>query len=73
MKSGAKTKRRQWDSDDLKILARGAKKRLHARMIAKELKRHEGAVRQKAYSLGLSLSSDFRQNPSGRFVLKKAA
>jgi hypothetical protein len=39
----------------VKTLAR--KKRTHAGKIAKELKRTEGATRQKAFSIGLSLDA----------------
>ena len=43
-----------WTAGDLKSLRRLAH-RSHARDIAKQLKRSEGAVRQKASSLGVSL------------------
>jgi hypothetical protein len=51
------SKRREWTKTDvreLKTLARGKTK---AGKIAKALKRTEGATRQKAFSLGLSLNS----------------
>jgi hypothetical protein len=50
-------KRRAWTSDqvrELKALARG---KTPAGRIAKKLKRSEGATRQKAFSIGLSLDS----------------
>jgi hypothetical protein len=55
MKKG--TKRRVWTSvqvGELKVLAR---KKTPAGKIAKLLKRSEGATRQKAFSMGLSLST----------------
>jgi hypothetical protein len=50
-------KRRAWTSTDLKTLRSLAKKKTHAGRIAKSLKRTEGATRQKAFSLGLSLDA----------------
>ena len=57
MKNGSK-KRRAWTSvqvRELKLLAN--KKKALAKRIAKTLKRSEGATRQKAFSIGLSLDS----------------
>jgi hypothetical protein len=51
------SKRREWTKTDireLKMLARG---KTPAGKIAKALKRTEGATRQKAFSLGVSLDS----------------
>ena len=51
------SKRREWtktDVSELKTLARG---KTPARKIARTLKRTEGATRQKAFSLGVSLDS----------------
>jgi hypothetical protein len=50
-------KRRAWTPADLKTLKALAKKKTHAGRIAKALKRSEGATRQKAFSLGMSLDS----------------
>jgi hypothetical protein len=50
-------KRRAWTSGDVRELKTMAKKKTPARRIAKQLKRSEGATRQKAFSLGLSLDS----------------
>jgi hypothetical protein len=51
------TKRRAWTPEHLRELKTLAKKKTPAGRIAKTLKRTEGATRQKAFSLGLSLDS----------------
>ena len=50
-------KRRAWTSEQVRTLKTLARKKTPARNIARELKRTEGATRQKAFSLGLSLES----------------
>jgi hypothetical protein len=50
-------KRREWTSEDVRTLKKLASKRTRAAKIARTLKRTEGATRQKAFSLGLSLES----------------
>jgi hypothetical protein len=55
MKNGKK--RRAWTSVQVRELKTLAKKKVPAKRIAKTLKRTEGATRQKAFSLGLSLDS----------------
>jgi hypothetical protein len=52
-----KTKRRVWTLGQVRTLKTLAKKKTRAASIAKTLKRTEGATRQKAFSLGLSLDS----------------
>jgi hypothetical protein len=52
-----KSKRRAWTAADIRDLKSGAHKKATAGKIAKSLKRTEGATRQKAFSLGLSLDS----------------
>ena len=52
-----KTKRRAWSTEDVRVLKTGARKKTQAAGIARMLKRTEGATRQKAFSLGLSLDS----------------
>jgi hypothetical protein len=52
-----KALKRAWTPADLKTLKAPAKKKTHAGSIAKALKRSEGATRQKAFSMGLSLDS----------------
>ena len=52
-----KAKRRAWTMADVRDLKSLAKKRTPAGRIAKSLKRTEGATRQKAFSLGVSLDS----------------
>ena len=52
-----KAKRVAWTSAHIRELKAFAKKKTHAGKIAKSLKRTEGATRQKAFSLGLSLDS----------------
>jgi hypothetical protein len=55
MKNG--TKRRAWTSVQVRELKTMAQKKTPAARIAKALKRSEGATRQKAFSMGLSLDS----------------
>jgi hypothetical protein len=52
-----KKKRRAWTSAEVRDLKAMAKKKTTASQIAKKLKRTEGATRQKAFSIGLSLDS----------------
>jgi hypothetical protein len=49
--------RRTWTTEHVRTLKTMARKKTHAASIAKALKRTEGATRQKAFSLGLSLDS----------------
>ena len=51
------TKRRAWTPDHVRTLKILARKKRQATQIAKDLKRSEGATRQKAFSMGLSLDS----------------
>lgn len=55
MKNGKK--RRAWTSVQVRELKSMARKKAPAAKIAKKLKRSEGATRQKAFSIGLSLDS----------------
>jgi hypothetical protein len=50
-------KRRAWTSGEVRELKTMARKKTSAGKIAKKLKRTEGATRQKAFSIGLSLDS----------------
>ena len=52
-----RSKRRAWSTADVRALKAGAKKKNRAAGLARSLKRTEGATRQKAFSLGLSLNS----------------
>ena len=52
-----KSKRRAWTTADVRMLKTAARKKTRAPSIARTLKRTEGATRQKAFSLGLSLDS----------------
>jgi hypothetical protein len=52
-----KKKRRAWTSSELRELKMMARKKTRASQIAKKLRRTEGATRQKAFSIGLSLDS----------------
>ncbi len=56
MKNGSK-KKRAWTSVQVRELKSLARKKVPASKIAKTLKRTEGATRQKAFSIGLSLDS----------------
>jgi hypothetical protein len=53
----AKSKRRAWTADNVRTLKSLARNEDSASVIARSLKRTEGATRQKAFSLGLSLDS----------------
>ena len=55
MKKAAK--RRAWTTEQVRDLKLLAKKKMPAGSIARRLKRSEGATRQKAFSMGLSLDS----------------
>ena len=50
------SKRRAWTPEHERTLKSLAKKKTQAARIAKTLKRTEGATRQKAFSMGLSLN-----------------
>lgn len=50
-------KRRAWTAIEVRELKTMAKRKTPASTIAKKLKRTEGATRQKAFSIGLSLDS----------------
>ena len=51
------SKRRSWTAADVRDLKSAARKKTPAKKIARKLKRSEGATRQKAFSIGLSLDS----------------
>jgi hypothetical protein len=55
MKNG--TKKRAWTSVQVRDLKSLARKKTPAATIARRLKRSEGATRQKAFSIGVSLDS----------------
>ena len=55
-----KKKRRTWLAAEVKALKTAAKSIVPAGKIARLLKRTEGAIRQKALALGLSLNSQRR-------------
>jgi len=50
-------KRQAWKTEDIRKLKTLAQKQIPATYIARKLKRTEGAIRQKAFSLGLSLET----------------
>jgi hypothetical protein len=50
-------KRRAWTAVEVRELKTMARKKTPAGRIAKKLRRSEGATRQKAFSIGLSLDS----------------
>jgi hypothetical protein len=50
-------KRRAWSKDDVRELKLLARQKTPAPKIAKRFKRSEGAIRQKALNLGVSLNS----------------
>jgi hypothetical protein len=49
-------KRREWTATDVRELKSLARAKTPARRIGRKLRRTEGAVRQKAYAEGISLS-----------------
>jgi hypothetical protein len=49
--------RRAWTAEHVRTLKTMARKNKRASQIAKRLKRTEGATRQKAFSMGISLDS----------------
>ena len=51
------SKRQAWSKANVRELKSLARKKTPARKIARMLKRTEGATRQKAFSMGLSLDS----------------
>jgi hypothetical protein len=56
--AGARRKvRRDWSKSDLRTLNAMARQKTPARRIGRVLKRSEGAVRQKAYAVGISLNT----------------
>jgi len=65
-----KTKRRAWLAEEVKALRAAAKNHVPASKIAKLLKRSEGAVRQKAMALRLSLNA-LRRGKRSRAARKK--
>jgi hypothetical protein len=52
-----KSKRISWTTEHVRTLKALAKKKTRVGIIARTLKRTEGATRQKAFSLGVSLDS----------------
>jgi hypothetical protein len=52
-----KSKRREWTKGDIRELKALAKQKTPAGKIARALKRTEGATRQRASSLGISLET----------------
>jgi hypothetical protein len=52
-----RSKRWEWTKDDVRELKTLARQKTPVRKIARSLKRTEGATRQKAFSIGLSLDS----------------
>jgi hypothetical protein len=52
-----KSKRREWTKEDVRILKNLARQKTPAAKIARTLKRTEGATRQRASSLGVSLET----------------
>lgn len=56
MALGKRATRRGWSKKDLTDLKSLAREKTPAKLIGRKLKRSEGAVRQKAYAAGISLS-----------------
>lgn len=66
-----KKTRRAWLMEEVKALRSAAKSIVPARQIARLLKRTEGAIRQKALALNLSLNSQRRGKKKDRRARKK--
>jgi hypothetical protein len=65
-----KSKRREWTAQDVRELKQLAKAKTPAAQIARKLKRTEGATRQKALTLNVSLNS---RTAGGGMRLKRSA
>ena len=63
--------RRPWTKEDVRTLKTLARKE-PASKIAKNLKRTEGATRQKATALGVSLNTSRKRAPAKKVAAKKA-
>jgi hypothetical protein len=57
IKSKKRVKRRAWSKEDVREFKLLARQKTPAPKIAKRFKRSEGAIRQKALNLGISLNS----------------
>jgi hypothetical protein len=55
--AGKNSKRREWTKTDIRELKTLARAKTPAGKIARSLKRTEGATRQKAFALGVSLDT----------------
>ena len=66
-----KKKRRSWLAAEVKALKISAKNIVPAAQIARLLKRTEGAIRQKALALGLSLNSQRRGKGKKKSAAKR--
>ena len=66
-----KKKRRSWLAAEVKALKSAAKNIVPAGKIARLLKRTEGAIRQKALALGLSLNSQRRGKGKKKSAVKR--
>lgn len=53
----SKKRRKSWEPEDVDNLKRFARRKIGTPRIAKRMKRTEAAIRQKAFSLGLSLET----------------
>ncbi len=62
--------RRPWSKDDVKLL-KGMARKEPAAKIAKALKRTEGATRQKATALSVSLNTARKKAPAKKAAAKK--
>ncbi len=67
VKTAKRVKRHGWSKDDVRELKRLAKEKTPAAKIARIFKKNEGAVRQKALRLGISMNSGLR----GRSVKRR--
>ncbi len=64
--------RRPWTKDDVRTL-KGMARKEPASKIAKSLKRTEGATRQKATALGISLNTARKRAPAKKVAAPKKA
>ena len=60
--AGKTVKRREWTKEDVRVLKTLTKEGTKPSVIAHKLKRTEGATRQKALSLGVSLRAPVKKS-----------
>jgi hypothetical protein len=62
----AKTTRKTWTKEDVRLLKTLVREKTKTSVVARKLKRTEGATRQKAMTLGVKLAGALRRRPAKR-------